>query len=153
MPLSRDGSLCTIDDVSVAVEFDRERQWVRVRVTDQFTASDAVGVIRTARADAEHQMWPMLVDATSARNALSDEDVDEMVAAVREAARRQGTRGHVALVADDDVLFSRLLRYEAQTALLGVRVIRVFRELRDADEWLRIMSVAWKFGESGPTPA
>ena len=117
----------TIEDSSVAVVFDQERRWVCVRVTDQFTAADAVDVIRSARADAKHQMWPMLVDARAAQNGLTEQDVDAMVVAVGQASRRQGTRGHVAIVAADDLLFSQLLRYETETARLGVRVIRVFR--------------------------
>jgi hypothetical protein len=133
--------------VPVGVRFDQNRKWVRVRFEGQFTGEDAIHVIRTARADATHQMWPMLVDATGATSALTDAAIDQMVEAVKAARATQGMRGHVALVADDDLLFSQFLIYEIRTSEIGVRVIRVFRRHGDAEEWLGIMGTVWKFGD------
>ncbi|HZR25375.1 MAG TPA: hypothetical protein VFA59_17395 [Vicinamibacterales bacterium] len=130
------------------IEFDDAREWVLITVTDSLTAGDAVGVIRTVRADATHQMWPMLVDARGVPNSLSLSDIDQMVEAVRAAARASGLRGHVALIADTDSLFDRLLVYEVRCAQIGVGVIRVFRDERDARQWLETMSSAWKLGKT-----
>ena len=70
-----------------------------------------------------------------------------MVDAVQNARVRQGMRGYVALVADDDLLFSQFLLYEVRVAQIGVRVIRVFRRLDDAEAWLGVMGTVWKFGD------
>ncbi len=130
------------------IAFDQQRQWVIVRVTGELALADMLGVLRTARANPEHQMWPMLVDARGARSAITEADVDAAVGMVAEVLRKEGLRGHVALVADNDVLFSRLLLYEARTAHIGVRVIRTFRQMDDAEQWLRVMSTAWKLGDA-----
>ena len=66
------------------------------------------------------------------------------VNAVREA-QAQGPRGHLAIVADDDRLYERMLSYEARCGDIGVRVIRVFRQRADAERWLDIMSAARHF--------
>jgi hypothetical protein len=105
-----------------------------------------LALIRTERATVEYQMWPMLFDARSATTDATDADVGEAVRSVGEAAQRQGTRGHVAIVADDDVFYARMLLYETQCAAIGVRVIRVFRHVQDAERWLTIVSVAQNFG-------
>jgi hypothetical protein len=46
----------------------------------------------------------------------------------------------------DDVFYARMLLYEARCADVGVRVIRVFRQLADADRWLDIVSAARHYG-------
>ena len=51
-------------------------------------------------------------------------------------------RGHVAVAALDDAVFEGMLRYETRCAEIGVRVIRVFRLLGDAENWLGIVSAA-----------
>ncbi|HZR23913.1 MAG TPA: hypothetical protein VFA59_10025 [Vicinamibacterales bacterium] len=134
--------------MAVRIEYDAGRRWVLVHASDDLTLDEMLGVLRSARADAEHQMWPMLVDARATRTSLTEEDVLRAVEAVREALQTQGVRGHVAIVADDNVLFDRLLLYEARCAQIGVRVIRVFRQMLDAERWLYIMSATWKFGET-----
>jgi hypothetical protein len=128
--------------VAVSINYDAARTWVRVRATGTLTIDEAVRVIRTARSSIEHQMWPMLFDARSATTSMTEADVDDAVAAVRQAAVQRSPRGHVALVADDDVLYTRLLLYEARCADFGVRVIRAFRQLPDAERWLEIVSAA-----------
>jgi hypothetical protein len=128
--------------MAFSVEFDRPRQWIYVHVTGSLSLADALDVIRTARADTEHQMWPMLVDACGIQNSITLDEVDRAVEAVGEAARTQGLRGYVALVADTDSLFDRFLVYEVRCAQIGVAVIRVFRNERDARQWLETMSAA-----------
>lgn len=87
-------------------------------------------------------MIPMLVDAREAYGGFSDADVERAVAAVDDAARRSGVRGHVALVALDDAVFTGMLHYETRCAEIGVRVIRVFRLLADAEHWLEVVTDA-----------
>ena len=72
---------------------------------------------------------------------LELEDIEQAVAAVRQVAQ-QGDRGHVAVVADDDLLFRRMLLYETSCAAAGVRIIRVFQERPDAECWLEAVSAA-----------
>ena len=62
---------------------------------------------------------------------MTTADVESAVNTVRETLRAQGLRGHVAVTADDDLFYERLLLYEARCADIGVRVIRVFRRLDD----------------------
>jgi len=130
------------------VTFDDPQRRVIVRVTGEWSLDAALEVMRTARADADHQLWPMLVDARGAKSALTVADVERMLDAVQDARRRQGMRGYVALVADDDTLYARLLYYEMRAAQIGVGVIRAFRERRDAEQWLAIMADSWKFGDT-----
>jgi hypothetical protein len=55
-------------------------------------------------------------------------------------------RGHVAIVASDDAIYNGMLRYETGCAVAGIRVIRVFRQLPDAERWLEIVSAARDLG-------
>lgn len=132
-------------EVSVEVAYDTTKKWVMVRVTDVLRLDDVLRLIGSARADVEHRMWPMLFDARSATTTTTERDVESAVSAVAEAMRSQGPRGHVALVADDDVLYARMLLYETRCAESGVRVIRAFRQPLDAERWLAIVSAARYF--------
>jgi hypothetical protein len=131
--------------VTIGVVRDEARSWIVVRATGSLTLREALSVIQTARNSIDHQTWPMLFDARSATTAMTEEDVEETVAAVRQALRERGPRGHVALVADDDVLYARMLLYETRCAEAGVRVIRAFRELPEAERWLEILSATRHF--------
>ncbi len=127
------------------VERDEQRRWLRVRVTGCLTIAEIVGIIRSVRADPADRMWPLLVDARSATTDTTEADIERAIEAVKGAAA-QGPRGHVSIVADDDVLFARMLLYETMCAKAGVRVIRVFRRQADAERWLQIVSAARHFG-------
>jgi hypothetical protein len=116
--------------------------WILVRITGPIDVGEMVATIRTTRAQVETRMLPMLVDAREALGPLTDEAVERAVAAVQDAVRRGGIRGHVAIVAHDDAVFGGMLRYETRCAEIGVRVIRVFRQLPDAEQWLQIVSAA-----------
>jgi hypothetical protein len=129
----------------IEVVRDERRRWIAVRATGCVTIGELLTLIKTARAALEDRMWPMLFDGRSATTDASEADVDAAVAVVR-ALEPQGPRGHVALVADDDVLYARLLLYETKCAALGIRLIRVFRQLPDAEHWLTIVSDARHFG-------
>jgi hypothetical protein len=121
-----------------------DRGWVVVYGSGCLTIDEMVNLIRTVRAEIAQRMTPMLVDARDATTSATDEDMQRAVAAVREA-KAQGPRGHVAIVAPDDVLYARMLLYEAGCADAGVRVIRVFRQRADAERWLDIVSAARHF--------
>ena len=131
--------------VSVEVNYDAVKKWVTVRVGGVLGLDDVLRLIGSARAGVEHRMWPMLFDARAATTTTTEQDVEAAVQAVAEALRSQGLRGHVALVADDDVLYARMLLYETRCAAAGVRVIRAFRERTDAERWLTIVSAARYF--------
>ena len=129
----------------LSVMVDHDRRWLVVRATGCTTIDEMVNLIRTVRAQIAHRMTPMLFDATGATTDATDEDVRRAVAAVRQAIAEGGMRGHVALVADDDTFYARLLSYETECAESGVRVIRAFRQVPDAERWLQIVSSARHF--------
>ena len=131
--------------MSLDVTRDTRRRWILVRGTGCVNLPEILTLIRTARANVEHQLWPMLVDARGATTTMTTQDVEAAVEAVRESLRMQGLRGHVGVVVDDDLFFERVLLYEARCADIGVRVIRVFRRLDDAERWLDIVSSARHF--------
>jgi hypothetical protein len=128
--------------VPISVNIDERRNWLVARASGSLSIQETITFIRTARADIERRMCPLLFDARSCRTTMTEKDVEQAVAAVREVARRGQRRGHVAVVADDDVLYQRFLLYETECAEIGVRVIRVFRQLEDAERWLAIVSAA-----------
>jgi hypothetical protein len=130
--------------VPVDIAHDDDRRWIVVRGTGCVTIDEMVRVIQTARADVARRMTPLLFDARGATTDASEQDVALAVDAVRQASA-QGPRGHVAIVADDDRLYARMLLYEARCADCGIRVIRVFRQLADAETWLTIVSAARHF--------
>src|SRR5262249_27505285 len=119
--------------MSVVVKHDQRRRWILVRIDGVLVLDDLTKRIATARAGVEHRMWPMLVDAREATTAMPEEDVEAAVPAVQNAAKL-GPRGYVAVA--DNVFYARMLLYEARYAEVGVRVIRVFRQLEEADRWL-----------------
>ncbi len=90
-------------------------------------------------------MVPIVFDARDAVGALSAADVARAVAAVSDAAKDVGIRGHVAIVASDEALYDGMLRYETACTASGVRVIRVFRQMIDAERWLEIVSAVRDF--------
>jgi hypothetical protein len=127
------------------VVFDDARKWVVVRAAGTIGIGEVLQLIQTARADVEHRMWPMLFDARAATTTATVEDVERAVDVVRDAVAMHGPRGHVALVAPDEVFYERLLLYETRCAEAGVKVIRAFRRLADAERWLEIVSAARHF--------
>ena len=123
-------------------EFNERRRRILVRGTGVIRADDVVALITTARADIEHRMWPMLVDASGATTDITESDVDRLATLVRDAVDTQGMRGLVAIAASDDTLYARMLSYETKCAANGVNVIRIFRHAVDADRWLDIVGAA-----------
>ena len=125
---------------------DERRKWICVRGTGSIGLQEILALIQSARSDLHHRLWPMMFDATGATTNATAADVERVVDSVRDAVRREGApRGHVALVADDDELYACMLLYEARCAEFGVRVVRAFRRLADAEHWLEIVSSARNF--------
>ena len=85
-----------------------------------------------------------MVDASTATTSMTPADVDTAVQVVKTLAT-EGPRAYVALFAKDNALFRWALDYEVRCAEIGVRVIRVFRQRADAEQWLTILSTAGKF--------
>ena len=121
---------------------DERRRWLFARATEALSLGETMDFLRTARAKVEDRMWPMLVDARACRTTMTEADVEAAVAIVRAVAQRHERRAHVAIAADDDALYRLFLLYEARCAEAGVRVIRIFRQLEDAERWLEIVSAA-----------
>jgi len=128
--------------VPLTVTRDTARRWLLANAEGSLSITDVTEFLRTARASIELRMWPLLVDAGSCRTTMTPADVAQAVDIVREVAKQRQRRGHVALVADDDTLYRWFLDYETRCAEIGVRVIRVFRRLEDAERWLEIVSAA-----------
>ena len=131
--------------MAFVVERDSVRGWIIVRAQGPLHIDEILQIIRTTRASVANRMVPMLFDGRDAHGPISDADIDQAVAAVREAMKMGGIRGHLAMVATDDAVYEGLLHYEARCADIGVRVMRVFRQRQDAEYWLEIMSAARDF--------
>jgi hypothetical protein len=132
--------------MSIVLERDVRRRRLVARVTGELTFSDAVTFLRTARAAPDVDTWPLLFDTCGATTSITTEDVERFVAEVDEIRKRSPiSRGHVAIVADDDALYDRFLLYETRMSEIGVRIIRVFRQRPDAEHWLEILSAARHF--------
>ena len=129
----------------IDLERDERRGWIVARATGVTTVEDVLELIRTSRTTIEQRMVPMLVDARDATGEITDAGVERAIGAVQQAVRVGGIGGHVALVAHDDALYVGMLRYETRCGEIGVRVIRVFRRMFDAERWLQIVSEARRF--------
>ncbi len=121
---------------------DHARRWIIARATGTVSIQEVLVFIRTVRASVERRMLPLLFDARGATTDATEADVLEAVNVVRDTVARSGARGDVALIADDDRLFDRMLLYETRCAEAKIRSIRVFRHAADAERWLQIVSPA-----------
>lgn len=130
-----------------ALERDDARRWLTCRATGVLTIDETTDFIRSARADIAIRMWPLLVDARGCQTTMTIADVEAAVAIVCQVTEQKQQRGHVALVADDDALYRWFLDYETRCAAIGVRIIRVFREVSAAAEWLAILSAGRELGQ------
>jgi hypothetical protein len=118
---------------------DEKRRWLLAQATGVLSLDEVLRFMYTARADVETRMLPLMFDARSATTAITTAEVDAAVELVSQLTT-EGPRGHVALVAHDDRLYEMMLLYETKCTAIGVRLIRVFRQMPDADRWLTNMS-------------
>ena len=126
----------------LSVKKDAKRGWIIVRAIGTLEIRELIRLIVEVRGTVENQMVPMLFDARKARGPLPMADVESAVAVVRTINERAEARGHVAIAAPDNDVFNGMLHYETRCAAMGVRGIRVFRFLPDAEHWLEIVSSA-----------
>jgi hypothetical protein len=126
----------------IVLRRDSQQHRLHARATGALTLDLVLNFLRRARTDPDDRRWPLLFDATGATSTFTDDDIDAAVALVRRAFATGGARAHAAIIADDDELFRALLLYEAKCADAGIRVIRVFRRLADADRWLETVSAS-----------
>ncbi len=125
----------------ISLRRDESHRWLRARVSGNLTLDELLKFLRTARSSDELRMWPLLVDASTGSTTMTDSDVTRAVEVVAHVAA-SGPRAHVAIVTGDDRLYRWMLNYETKCAEAGIRIIRVFRDLADADRWLDIVSAA-----------
>jgi hypothetical protein len=132
--------------VPIALERDHRRRLLTVRVTGVLTLREALDLLRTATADPAVETWPLIFDARGATTDMTPEDVESAVATVAEIHRTSTVpRGHVAIIADDDQLYVRMLLYETCLSDIGIRSVRAFRQAEAAERWLDIMHAARNF--------
>jgi hypothetical protein len=130
--------------VTIATVADPATGWLVARATGPLLLADVIDFVRDARADVESRRRPLLFDARGATTTMTAEDAAAAATAL-DAVAADGMRGHVALIADEDRLYGWLLEYEARCAAAGIRVIRVFRQRTDAEQWLGIMTATRNF--------
>ncbi len=126
----------------IVVERDPVRHWLVATATGEISIDDILDLLKTARAPIALRMSPMLFDAIGATTSITGEEIGAAVELVRTTIATTGTRGHVALVADDQRFYQVLLTYEIGCAAIGARFIRVFQRRSDGERWLDVMSQA-----------
>jgi hypothetical protein len=133
--------------VAIRLERDDQRRWLVARVVGALTLEDALEFTETVRVPPATLTWPLLFDARGATSLLGDEDVSRLVNALaRLRTTRRPPRTFAAMVSDNDALYAQFLAYEIRLNEIGVRTIRVFRRLADAESWLAVLASARHFG-------
>ena len=130
----------------IALDRDNLRRQLMARVTGVLTIYETLEFLQTARADPAVETWPLIFDTRGATTSITLEEVEAAVAVV-DAIRRASTisRGDVAILADDDRLYARMLLYETLLNEIGIRSVRAFRQAAAAERWLDIMQAARSF--------
>ena len=91
-----------------------------------------LGTVRTG----ELEQYTLLFDATGATTAISSAEIAALADRVRTIKIQTGLRAPAALVAKADALFGLMRMYETLCENVGVDVIRAFRTVEAASEWL-----------------
>jgi hypothetical protein len=136
-----DLAACEGFGVPIALGRDNLRRQLMARVTGVLTIYEALESLQAARADPAVETWPLIFDTRGATTSITREEVEAAVAVV-DAIRHTSTisRGYVAIIADDDRLYARMLLYETLLNEIGIRSVRAFRQSGAAERWLDIMS-------------
>jgi len=127
------------------VDHSSRRGWLVATASGSLTLAEILSFIQTTRAAPTRRMAPLFFDARGATTSMTENDVEQVISVVREAVSRDGPRGHVAIVADDDRVYTLMLLYETRCVDLGIRLIRVFRQVPDAERWLEAVTAARHF--------
>ena len=130
----------------IALERDNRRRQLMARVTGVLTIYEALEFLQAARADPAVETWPLIFDTRGATTTITPEEVEAAVALLDELRHTSTiSRGHVAIIADDDRLYTRMLLYETLLNEVGIRSVRAFRQAEAAERWLDIMHAARYF--------
>ena len=128
----------------IALERDQHRRRLMARVTGVLSIHEALVFLRQTLADPAIETWPLMFDTRGSTTNMTPEDVETVVATVDEIRRRSTIpRGHVAIVADDDRMYARMLLYETLLVEIGIRSVRAFRQWDAAERWLEIMDARY----------
>jgi len=132
--------------VPIELRVDVAARRLYAKASGVLTLLDCLTFVKTARAPVERRDWPMLFDAMDATTTEGEASIDQLVdEIIKMAAQEPGPRAYVALAAGDDALYRLMLYYEARLTDASIRVVRVFRQVADAQRWLDTMTAARRF--------
>jgi hypothetical protein len=118
----------------ITLGVDREHRLVTTTVWGQVTYEE----IQSHLSEEEHLRatgYPELIDAIGASTTLTADEVRALVNRTHDMLR-QGPFGPTAIASDNDVLYGMARMYEILAERDGISV-GVFRNVRDAERWLR----------------
>lgn len=119
----------------ITVDRDDERRRLVARATGTLTVAELVEFVRTERTGNLSQ-YQLFFDATTATARATPQDARLLAhQVITDSARTGGVRGPVAIIAND-ALLDLALAYEALCHGAGLHVIRVFRSIEEAEQWL-----------------
>lgn len=116
----------------ISYVIDQELRLIRSRAVGVISFADLSAHMR-AELGGESSTYPELFDCTDATTDLTADEVRKLVQSRAEIAK-QHQAAPVAIVATNDVLYGMLRMFDALTNEL--RPIRVFRNTRQAEDWL-----------------
>jgi hypothetical protein len=118
----------------IRYELDDLRRRVVVTVEGPFQTEDILAIM--ARQRAEHTWtYGVLYDLRDMTGAPTVADLRQLISEAAGRLPGEGARGPVALLATDPTLYSRLCTYAA-LGRSNTMMIEVFRDGRDAEQWL-----------------
>jgi hypothetical protein len=120
----------------ISYVIDQDLRLIRSRAEGVVSFADLSAHMRT-ELGSEFSTYPELFDCTQATTDLTAEQVRKLVQSRAEIAKHHKA-APVAIVATNDVLYGMLRMFDALTNEL--RPIRVFRDMRQAEEWLNSIS-------------
>src|SRR6202049_3753526 len=123
-------------------ERDDARRRVVVTVEGPFAVADFLAVMERQRADGAWT-YGMLSDL---RGMTGEPAIDDLRQFMSEAARTTQSRGPLAIVANDPVIYGRACTYA--TLARGTLTVEVFRNLDEAEQWLTAQAKATEKGEA-----
>jgi hypothetical protein len=132
----------------ITVTRDDQRKLIVAVGTGTITAQDVFAFVRDHRSGIL-QTYRLLVDGREAQMRAQVSDATTLANQVATEARLSGGRGPTAIVAGTAV-YLLATAYETLSHGAGVHVIRVFREIDEARQWLMAQPVSGSPGASSP---